>query len=161
MGYLFEIGWPFKNSLVKARLTLLQNLNLAHVNTFQAHWNQDLPSPYHHLHTLPEASAACWGTEGLTRMLSLCYGWNQDTITRNTFEKEKKKDTKLTAKLLCQEQTQTRRETKVGIWKGVGRALGRLFTYRRYNRSIMECLTHDASLVCEKWVPKDTPCPHV
>lgn len=31
-------------------------------------------SPYHHLHILPEASAVYSGTEGLTMMLSLCYG---------------------------------------------------------------------------------------
>lgn len=61
------------------------------MNEPPTHLNQDLfLAPYHHLHTLPEASAACSGTEGLTKMLFLYYGWNRETKT-NTFEKEKKK----------------------------------------------------------------------
>lgn len=56
-----------------------------------AHLNPELSSPYHHLHTLPVASAACSGTEGLTKMLFLCYGWNPETKKYVWKEKKKQK----------------------------------------------------------------------
>lgn len=135
-----EPGRPCRDAVKRVR-----------VSARPAHFNPALRAPYRHLHTLPEASAACSGTEGLTKMLFLCYGWNPETKTRNMFEKKREKAQTKEGCTLLNTGSSTNQSSfptanpdqkRAWVWHHKMAQeksyLGRLFTYLRYNHSITE-----------------------